>query len=235
MSDTGNNSPRVSNKATRVTDAASPRVNEVQSRYSIGTKISKAFDGVEYSRKIIRDNGRYYRVEYEDGDEEDMTHTKIKKHLPKIPYTGGYANALQAILKNNYNVTKIALDNLRECKNFANAVTHPVTGKQMEYQDLIKDPEYKPHWTISKANELGRLAQGVGKTKNGEQRVKGMDACDFIFKHEVEKGKTVTYARTVCTVRPKKRRTKSNKNNNRRKSTRLFRRKIYLHCRFRIY
>ena len=31
-----------------------------------------------------------------------------------------------------------------------------------------------------------------------------MDACDFIFKHEVEKGKTVTYARTVCTVRPEK-------------------------------
>ena len=68
-------------------------------------------------------------MEYEDGDEEDMTHTKIRKHLPKIPYTGGYANALQAILKNNYNVTKIALDNLREYENFANAVTHPVTRK----------------------------------------------------------------------------------------------------------
>ena len=127
-----------------MTNTTSPRVSEVQSRYSIGTKISKAFDGIEYSGKIIRDNGRYYQVEYEDGDEEDMTHTDIRKHLPKIPYTGGYGNALQAILKNNYNITKIALDNLRECKNFTNAVTHPVTRKRMEYRDLIKDPEYKP-------------------------------------------------------------------------------------------
>ena len=31
-----------------------------------------------------------------------------------------------------------------------------------------------------------------------------MDACDFIFKHKVEKGIIVTYARTVCTVRPEK-------------------------------
>ena len=74
----------------------------------------------------------------------------------------------------------------------------------MEYRDLIKDPEYKPHWILSKANKLGRLAQGVGKTKDGKQRVKGMDACDFIFKHKVEKGKTVTYAQTVCKVRPEK-------------------------------
>ena len=60
VGDTGKSSPRVCNKSTRVADAASPRVNEVRSRYSIGTKISKAFDGIEYSGKIIRDNGRYY-------------------------------------------------------------------------------------------------------------------------------------------------------------------------------
>ena len=65
----------------------------------------------------------------------------------------------------------MVLDNLRECKNYVNAVTHPVTGKQIKYCDLIKDLEYKPQWTLSKANKLGRLAQGVGKTKEGKQRV----------------------------------------------------------------
>ena len=75
----------------------------------------------------------------------------------------------------------MVLVNLRECKNYVNVVTHPVTGKQMEYRDLVKDPEYKPQWTLSKANELGRLAQGVGKTKEGKQGVKGMDACGFIL------------------------------------------------------
>ena len=96
------------------------------------------------------------------------------------------------------------LDNLRECKNYVNAVTHPVTGKQMEHYNLINDPVYELHWTLSKANESERLAQGVGKNKEGKQRVKGMDACNFIFKHQVEKGKTVTYARTVCIVRLEK-------------------------------
>ena len=73
-----------------------------------------------------------------------MKHTKLRRYLPKIPYTWGYGNSLQAILKNNYNKNKIVLDNLRECQNYVSAVTHPVTGKQMEYNDLIKDPEYKP-------------------------------------------------------------------------------------------
>ena len=99
MGDTGKSSPRVCNKSTRVADATSPRVNEVQSRYSIGTKIIKTFNGIEYNGKIIIDSGRYYHVEYKDGDEEDMTHTEIRKYIPKIPYTGGYGRALQAILK----------------------------------------------------------------------------------------------------------------------------------------
>jgi hypothetical protein len=32
----------------------------------------------------------------------------------------------------------------------------------MEYRDLIKSPATKPTWTRSFANELARLAQGVG-------------------------------------------------------------------------
>ena len=74
----------------------------------------------------------------------------------------------------------------------------------MEYKDLIKDPEYRDVWLRSKSNELGRLLQGVGKNPDGTQRIKGYDCCDAIYKHEIEEGRTYTYARTVCTVRPEK-------------------------------
>ena len=89
MGDTRNNSPRLINDKLppRVTEETFPRVSEVQSRYSIGTKMSKAFDEIEYRGKILRDNGRYHHVEYKDEDEKDMTHTEIRKYIPKIPYT----------------------------------------------------------------------------------------------------------------------------------------------------
>lgn len=36
----------------------------------------------------------------------------------------------------------------------------------MEYKDLIKGPDYREDWLLSKSNELGRLLQGVGKNKD---------------------------------------------------------------------
>jgi hypothetical protein len=78
------------------------------------------------------------------------------------------------------------------------AITHYKTGKQMEYKDLIRDPHYRDDWMISSANELGRLAQGVG------DRVKGTNTIFFITKDKVPDGRTVTYARVVCTVCPEK-------------------------------
>jgi len=37
----------------------------------------------------------------------------------------------------------------------ASAVTHHITGQQMEYLHLIRDPHYKKDWEQSCANELG--------------------------------------------------------------------------------
>ena len=68
----------------------------------------------------------------------------------------------------------------------------------MEYRDLIKDPHHCDDWLRSCANELGNLAQGVGN------RVKGTNTIFFIHKHQVPKGRTVTYPRIVCTIRPEK-------------------------------
>eukprot|EP00804_Cyclotella_cryptica_P023552 CCRYP_018913-RA/>CCRYP_018913-RA protein AED:0.17 eAED:0.19 QI:0/0/0/1/0.25/0/5/0/1080 len=61
-------------------------------------------------------------------------------------------------------------------------------------------PRFKEAWSISAANEFGRLAQGVGG------RVKGTDTIRFIPKSEVpeDRFKDVTYIRMVCQVRTEK-------------------------------
>jgi hypothetical protein len=43
----------------------------------------------------------------------------------------------------------------------ANAVVHPITGKEMEYMALMKDPHLQPLWKRGFGNELGRLFQGI--------------------------------------------------------------------------
>jgi hypothetical protein len=42
-----------------------------------------------------------------------------------------------------------------------NAVVHPVTGKEMEYTALMKDPRLQPLWKRGFGNECGRLFQGI--------------------------------------------------------------------------
>jgi hypothetical protein len=46
-------------------------------------------------------------------------------------------------------------------QRLASAVIHPVTGKEMEYTALMKDPQLKPLWTRGFSNECGRLFQGI--------------------------------------------------------------------------
>jgi hypothetical protein len=50
-------------------------------------------------------------------------------------------------------------------QNFDNAVVHPVTGKQMEYMALMKDPDLQPLWKRGFGNEAGRLFQGIRDIK----------------------------------------------------------------------
>jgi hypothetical protein len=55
----------------------------------------------------------------------------------------------------------------------ANAVIHPVTGKEMDYSALMKDPRLQPLWTRGLGNKCGRLFQGI-------RDIPGTDTCFFI-------------------------------------------------------
>ena len=71
--------------------------------------------------------------------------------------------------------------------------------KWLNLEELLKhpDPQVRETWRKSAGKELGSLFQGFRGTK-------GMDACQFIPKHEVPKGKKVTKPRVVCAHRPEK-------------------------------
>ena len=74
----------------------------------------------------------------------------------------------------------------------------------MNLEKLLKHPKYTETWTRAAANEYGRLFQGCRSNEDGSQRVVGTNACHWIQKNQVPKGKTVTYNREVVDIRPKK-------------------------------
>jgi hypothetical protein len=70
----------------------------------------------------------------------------------------------------------------------------------MEYQHLIKSPKHEKAWKRSFANELGRLAQGIGG------REKGTNTTYFTTHDQVsqDRRKDVTYGRICVDYRPQK-------------------------------
>jgi hypothetical protein len=83
-------------------------------------------------------------------------------------------------------------------KHFAYAVVDPDTGESMEYRQLSQNTKTQTKWKTSFANELGRLAQGVGN------RFPGTNTILFIPHHKVPKDRKVTYGRIVVSIRPQK-------------------------------
>jgi hypothetical protein len=72
----------------------------------------------------------------------------------------------------------------------ANAVIHPVTGKEMEYMALMKDPCLQPLWTRGFGNKYGCLFQGI-------RDIPGTDTCFFIKLTNVPKDRKITYGKIV--------------------------------------
>lgn len=98
-------------------------------------------------------------------------------------------NFLQRIyIKEKYNLST----------DYYNAIIDPKTGQSLEYRHLIKNKSTRKIWNTSFANELGRLANGVG------DRIAGTKTIAFIQKNMVPVGRKVTYGRIVVDFRPLK-------------------------------
>jgi hypothetical protein len=88
-------------------------------------------------------------------------------------------------------------DNHWSRQHLADAVIHPVTGKEMEYTALMKDPQLQPLWTRGFGNECGHLFQGI-------RDIAGTDTCFFIKLTNIPKDRKITYGKIVCDYKPHK-------------------------------
>jgi hypothetical protein len=82
-------------------------------------------------------------------------------------------------------------------QHFANAVVHPITGKQMEYMALINDQDLQPLWKRGFSNEAGHLFQGI-------RDIPGTNTCFFVELKNIPKDRKVTYGKIVCDYKPHK-------------------------------
>jgi hypothetical protein len=82
-------------------------------------------------------------------------------------------------------------------QHLENAVIHPVTGKEMEYMALMKDPRLQPLWKRGFGNECGRLFQGIWD-------IPGTDTCFFINLTNIPTDRKITYGKIVCYYKPHK-------------------------------
>jgi hypothetical protein len=88
-------------------------------------------------------------------------------------------------------------DNYWSRQYLAKAVIHPITGKEMEYTALMKDPQLQPFWTRVFGNECGRLFQDI-------RDIVGTDTCFFIKLTNIPKDRKITYGKIVCGYKPHK-------------------------------
>jgi hypothetical protein len=75
-------------------------------------------------------------------------------------------------------------------RHHANAVIYPVTGKEMEYSSLMKDPRLQTLWTRGFGNECGRLFQGI-------RDIPGTDTCFFTTLKNITNDRKITYSKIV--------------------------------------
>ena len=83
-------------------------------------------------------------------------------------------------------------------KNHANTMINTNTGQSLEYSHLMRGLD-KDIWKKSLANDLGKLAQGVGT-----RTPTGTDTVFFMPYSAFPAGRTVTYSRPVASIRPHK-------------------------------
>jgi hypothetical protein len=78
-----------------------------------------------------------------------------------------------------------------------NSVIRPSTGKEMQYKDLMKDPDLGPSFEIGLSNELGRIWQGI-------RDIAGTNIAFFIDLKSIPENHKITYGKLVCDFKPNK-------------------------------
>jgi uncharacterized protein YbaR (Trm112 family) len=63
--------------------SADSRKEEKKDRFSIGTIITKYWKGVPYKEEVINNTNRYYKIIYEDNDEEELNHKEVERYMNK--------------------------------------------------------------------------------------------------------------------------------------------------------
>jgi hypothetical protein len=82
-------------------------------------------------------------------------------------------------------------------QHLATTFIHPITGKEMGYMALMKDPRLQPLWKRGFGNECGHLFQGIWD-------IPGTDTCFFIKLTKILKDIKITYGKIVCDNKPHK-------------------------------
>ena len=74
--------------------------------------------------------------------------------------------------------------------HFDMLVYNEATGKMIDYKQRTNhsDKQTREWWQKLSANEFGKLLKGVGRNKDGTQRVEGLDTINFIQRMHVPIG-----------------------------------------------
>jgi hypothetical protein len=117
---------------------------------------------------------------------QTRTHHLSPQNLSRVFLDLGGANCAIAFGEHHWTTT-----------HMMNYVIHPSTGKEMQYKDLMKDPDLGPSFEIGLSNELGLICQGI-------RNISGTNTAFFIDLKSIPKNHKITYGKLVCDFKPNK-------------------------------
>jgi hypothetical protein len=123
--------------------------------------------------------------------------------LPPLSRRPGFVAAIMQQQRNQRGLVRLSrhITHLENEVHQALAVLDEDMGKLLNYRRLMRSTKHKKAWSLSSANELGKLANGIGgRIKNPTNTI------EFICLHKVptEQKHNVMYGQIVGTVQPKK-------------------------------
>jgi hypothetical protein len=146
------------------------------------TNVNQAFENVQQPQRVVTPTTRPAappRV-------QARTHQLSPRNLSRDFLDIGGANCAIACSKNHCTTTPVM-----------NAVIHTVTGKEMQYKDLMKYPYLGPLFEIGLSNELGRICRGI-------RDIAGTNTAFFVDLTSIPKDHKITYGKLVCDFKPNK-------------------------------